>query len=69
MLLLDVGGRIVGKVVTAALELVSRGEFGLLVPIRVESLEGRLVCSAFRLREGTRSVGEPDTGLGRWLRR
>ena len=60
LLFLNVSSRVVSEIVTSALEFVGRGEFGLLVAIRVECLEWWLVGGALCLGESPGSVREFD---------
>ena len=60
LLFFNICGRIISEVVTSALELVRCREFGLLLAIRVECLEGWLVRGALRLLERPRSVRKFD---------
>ena len=60
LLFLNVSSRVVSEIVTSALEFIGRGEFGLLVAVRVECLEWWLVGGALCLGEGPRSVREFD---------
>lgn len=66
LLLLDVSCWIVCKVVASSFEFVGRGEFGLLIAIRVECLEWRSICRTFGLREIASCVGESHGTAGWW---
>ena len=56
LLFLNVSSWVVSEIVTSAFEFVGRGEFSLLVAIRVECLEWWLVSGALCLGEGSGCV-------------